>query len=53
MKIETSSEESSDEAMQEAVRERNPNTDLERLVEALLDPVSRCARRLALEAHRE
>jgi hypothetical protein len=32
---------------------RNPNTDLHALVEALLDPVSRRARKLALKDHGE
>jgi hypothetical protein len=36
--------------MQEAGRERNPNIDLGSLVEVLLDPVSRKARRTALVA---
>lgn len=34
--------------VQEAGRERNPNTDLDGLVEALLDPVGRRARQQAL-----
>jgi hypothetical protein len=36
--------------MQEGGRERNPNTGLGGLVEALLEPVARRARQQALEA---
>jgi hypothetical protein len=38
--------------MQEAGRERNPNAHLERLVEALLEPVERRARQEALDVLR-
>jgi len=39
--------------VQETGRERNPNTDLHALVEALLDSVSRRTRKLALKDHGE
>ena len=44
---------SKSQLVQEAVRERNPNVDMDALVEALLDPVAQRARQLALRPQRD